>query len=190
MTTLLIGIAGRARSGKDTAAQHLVNHHGFQSYAFADPLRDGLMHILNLSPCDFEGDQKEQPLPWLGRSPRELMQSLGTEWGRNAVHPELWLLLAEQNLDLLTRTHDTAQGIVVSDIRFENEADFIRKRGGLVVHISRGNAPLVNSHVSEAGVQLHDLDVQIFNDDTVEEFLTDIDNLVSAFLHLRMHSGA
>jgi len=110
MKPLLFGLAGIARSGKDTAAQHLVTQHGFHSYAFADPLRDGLMHILNLSPCDFEGEQKEQVLPWLGRSPRYLMQTLGTEWGRDTVHPELWLLLAAQNLDLLARTHDTAPG--------------------------------------------------------------------------------
>ena len=58
MKPLLIGIAGVARSGKDTAAQHLVSHHGFQAYAFADPLRDGLMHILNLSPCDVAADRK------------------------------------------------------------------------------------------------------------------------------------
>ncbi|MFJ2527168.1 deoxynucleotide monophosphate kinase [Pseudomonas helmanticensis] len=170
MTPLLLGLAGLARSGKDTAAQHLVNHHGFESYAFADPLRDGLMHILNLSPCDFEGDQKEQPLPWLGRSPRQLMQSLGTEWGRNSVHPELWLLLAAQNLDLLARTHDHAKGFVVSDIRFENEADFIRKRGGIVIHLQRPKAKQVNSHISESGVEVQAKDIVITNDGSINDF--------------------
>ncbi|MGP6423894.1 deoxynucleotide monophosphate kinase family protein [Pseudomonas pharyngis] len=166
----MLGLAGLARSGKDTAAQHLVNHHGFQAYAFADPLRDGLMHILNLSPCDFEGPEKEQPLPWLGRSPRQLMQSLGTEWGRNSVHPELWLLLAAQNLDLLARTHDTAKGFVVSDIRFENEADFIRKRGGLVIHLRRPGATQVNSHVSERGIEVQANDIVITNNGSIDDF--------------------
>lgn len=177
MTTLLIGLAGRARSGKDTAAQHLVNNHGFQSYAFADPLRDGLMHILNLSPCDFEGEQKEKVLPWLGRSPRELMQSLGTEWGRDKVHPELWLLLAAQNLDLLARTHDTASGFVVSDLRFENEAQFIRNRGGIVIHLIRPSAPMVNAHVSEHGIRCLEQDMMLANYgslDTLRENLNSI----------------
>lgn len=169
MKPLLIGLAGLARSGKDTAAQHLVNHHGFQSYAFADPLRDGLMHILNLSPCDFEGDQKEQPLPWLGRSPRQLMQSLGTEWGRNSVHPELWLLLAAQNLDLLARTHDTAKGFVVSDIRFENEAAFIRERDGLVIHLQRPRAKQVRAHISENGVEIQAKDIVITNNGSIDD---------------------
>lgn len=169
MKPLLIGLAGLARSGKDTAAQHLVNHHGFQAYAFADPLRDGLMHILNLSPCDFEGDQKEQPLPWLGQSPRQLMQSLGTEWGRNNVHTELWLLLAAQNLDLLARTHDNAKGFVVSDIRFENEAEFIRKRGGLVIHVQRHGAQHVNAHASESGIEIRTRDVVITNNGSIDD---------------------
>ncbi|MFJ4193969.1 deoxynucleotide monophosphate kinase [Pseudomonas sp. NPDC089534] len=184
MTPLLIGLAGRARSGKDTAAQHLVNHHGFQSYAFADPLRDGLMHIFNLSPCDFEGDQKEQPLPWLGRSPRQLMQSLGTEWGRNCVHPDLWLLLAAQNLDLLARTHDTARGFVVSDLRFNNEADFIRDRGGVVIHLTRTGASRVNPHPSENGVEQAAGDLWLPNNGTVEELFANL-NAVVDILHTR-----
>lgn len=184
MTRLLIGLAGRARSGKDTAAQHLLNNHGFQSYAFADPLRDGLMHILNLSPCDFEGEQKEQALPWLGRSPRELMQSLGTEWGRNSVHPELWLLLAAQNLDLLARTHDTARGFVVSDVRFNNEADFIRKRGGVVLHMDRVVASPVKPHSSENGIQIALGDLRLKNDGSFDELFTNVNDIVDT-LHAR-----
>lgn len=184
MKPLLIGLAGVARSGKDTAAQHLVNHHGFQSYAFADPLRDGLMHILNLSPCDFEGEQKERVLPWLGRSPRYLMQTLGTEWGRDKVHPELWLLLASQNLDLMARTHDTARGFVVSDLRFENEASFIRQRGGIVIHIQRTAAEAVAPHRSEGGIRGTEGDWFLPNDGTIEALQINLNEIVHT-LHTR-----
>jgi hypothetical protein len=155
MKPLLIGLSGLARVGKDTAAQHLVNHRGFQSYAFADPLRDGLMHILNLSPCDFEGAQKE-----------------------------LWLLLAAQNLDLLARTHDTARGFVVSDIRFNNEADFIRKRGGVVVHMDRVAATPVNPHSSENGIRFALGDLRLTNDGPFDELFTNINHIVDT-LHTR-----
>ena len=99
MKKLLIGLAGLARTGKTTAAKHLVCTHNLQTYAFADPLREGLTTILNLSPRDFDDEHKEQPVGWLGHSARELMQSLGTEWGRDQIHPDLWVWLAEQNLD-------------------------------------------------------------------------------------------
>ncbi|AWY39440.1 deoxynucleotide monophosphate kinase [Pseudomonas putida] len=189
MNQLLIGLAGRARTGKTTAANHLVNVHGFQGYAFADPLRDGLMNILNLSPCDFDGARKEQPIEWLGRSPRELMQSLGTDWGRDQVHPDLWLLLAAQNLEFLGQTNDTATGFVISDLRFENEAEFVRKRGGMVIHFLRPDAVEVNPHLSEAGVGIQDCDLVLHNDGALEDLFGQLDEFFNA-LTARLESRA
>ncbi|WLH08632.1 deoxynucleotide monophosphate kinase [Pseudomonas lurida] len=182
MKPLLIGLTGRARSGKSTAAEHLVGTYLLEHYAFADPLRDGLMAIFNLDPTDFEGDRKEQPLAWLERSPRQLMQSMGTEWARNTVHPDVWVKLAEQNLDYMTKALGAVLGFVVSDVRFENEADLIRRRGGTIVHISRADAQAVNPHVSEAGVAGTKDDLLMFNNGTIEEFLRSLDEV---FLMIR-----
>lgn len=189
MRQILIGLAGRARTGKTTAANHLANVHGFQTYAFADPLRDGLMNILNLSPCDFDGDRKERPIEWLGRSPRELMQSLGTDWGRDQVHPDLWLLLAEQNLEFLGQTNENATGFVISDLRFENEAEFIRQRGGMVIHVLRPDAAEVNPHLSEAGVSIHDNDLVLHNDGALDDLFGQLDEFFTA-LTARAESAA
>lgn len=180
MNTLLIGLTGRARSGKSIAAEHLISTYWLEHYAFADPLRDGLMAIFNLDSKDFEGDQKERPLTWLGRSPRELMQSMGTEWARNTVHQDIWVKLAEQNLDYINRAMSEVIGFVVSDVRFENEADFIRKRGGTVIHISRKDTPSVNPHISEAGVAVRQDDLILRNNGTIEEFLCSLDEVYSA----------
>lgn len=182
MKPLLIGLTGRARSGKSTAAEHLVGTYLLEHYAFADPLRDGLMAIFNLDPTDFEGDRKEQPLAWLERSPRQLMQSMGTEWARNTVHPDVWVKLAEQNLDYMTKALGAVLGFVVSDVRFENEADLIRRRGGTIIHICRADAQAVNPHVSEAGVVGNKDDLLMFNNGTVEEFLRSLDEV---FLMIR-----
>ena len=182
MKPLLIGLTGRARSGKSTAAEHLVGTYMLEHYAFADPLRDGLMTMFNLDPTDFEGDRKEQPLAWLERSPRQLMQSMGTEWARNTVHPDVWVKLAEQNLDYMTKALGAVIGFVVSDVRFENEADLIRRRGGTIIHICRADAQAVNPHVSEAGVAGNKDDLLMFNNGTVEEFLRSLDEV---FLMIR-----
>lgn len=182
MKPILIGLTGRARSGKSTAAEHLVGTYMLEHYAFADPLRDGLMAIFNLDPSDFEGDRKEQPLAWLDRSPRQLMQSMGTEWARNTVHPDVWVKLAEQNLDYMTKALGAVLGFVVSDVRFENEAELIRRRGGTIVHISRADAQAVNPHVSEAGVAGNKDDLLMLNNGTVEEFLRSLDEV---FLMIR-----
>ena len=177
MKQLLIGITGPARSGKTTAAAHLANEHGFECYAFADPLRDGIMAIFNLSPEDLEGEKKELPIGWLGRSPRQLMQLLGTEWGRHMISADLWINLAEQNLDCLSAVFDTVPGFVISDVRFENEADFIRKRGGTIIHLSRADAVAVNPHISEDGVSRHPDDLTLTNDGDLREFLAALDKV-------------
>jgi len=180
MNQILIGLAGPARSGKTTAANHLAVEHGFECYAFADPLREGIMTIFNLSPEDLEGDAKEQPIAWLGRSPRQLMQLLGTEWGRHMISANLWIDLAEQNLDCLSAVFDSAPGFVISDVRFENEADFIRKRGGTVIHLIRPDAAEVNPHISEAGVSIGDHDLVLRNDSGMAELIGQIDEFYKA----------
>lgn len=186
---LLIGLAGRARTGKTTAAKHLANTHDLVTYAFADPLREGLMHVFNLSPCDFDDERKELTIDWLGRSPRELMQSMGTDWGRHQVHPELWLLLAEQNLEFLGQTNDNARGFVISDLRFENEADFVRKRGGIVIHLLRADAAEVNPHISETGIGIQDNDLVLHNDGAIEDLTGQLDEIFEA-LCARTNSAA
>lgn len=180
MKKLLIGLAGRARAGKTTAANYLASTHNLQTYAFADPLREGLTTILNLSPRDFDDEHKEQPIAWLGRSARELMQSMGTEWGRNQVHPELWLLLAKQNLGFLEQTNTAASGFVISDLRFENEAAFVREKGGLVIHLLRESVPDVNPHISETGIAIHDNDFVVHNDETIEQMTGQLDEIFNS----------
>lgn len=179
---LLIGLAGRARTGKTTAANHLANTYDLVTYALADPLREGLMNIFNLSPCDFDDERKELTIDWLGRSPRELMQSMGTDWGRHQVHPELWLLLAEKNLEFLGQTNDNARGFVISDLRFENEADFVRKRGGMVIHVLRPDATEVNPHASEAGISIQDNDLVLHNDGAIEDLFGQLDEIFEALV--------
>jgi hypothetical protein len=178
MSQLLIGLTGPARTGKSTTAHHLLLEHGFECYAFADPLRDALMAIFQLSPEAFEGAAKEEPIAWLGRSPRQLMQLLGTEWGRHMISANLWVDLAEQHLDALANASWPAPDFVISDLRFENEADFVRKRGGVVVHLQRFDAPKVNPHLSEAGVSLHKDDLVLVNDGDLPSLQRQIEELI------------
>lgn len=150
----LIGLTGPAGSGKDTVARLLCEQHGFVQIAFADPLRAMLKAGLGLTDEELHRrDLKEAPLEWLGKSPRQLLQTLGTEWGRRQVHPHLWLELAARRIAQIKASSPCLHiaGIVVSDVRFDNEADFIRAQGGQVWHLHRDVAP-VAEHASESGV--------------------------------------
>lgn len=153
----LIGLAGAAGTGKDTAADHLEAAHGFARWAFAEPMRTMLEALLVECGQDhaylFEPALKELPVPGLGVSYRHMAQTLGTEWGRQLLGEDFWLRAA----GLCTGLSSTDPGqnapvhdrIVFSDVRFPNEAAWLRARGGVVVRIERPGAPGVRTHVSE-----------------------------------------
>lgn len=170
----LIGLVGKARVGKDTVAEHLHSHHCLNRYAFADPMKTMLGSVFG---DRFYGGDRESPIDWLGKSPRQLMQTLGTEWGRNCVHPELWTLLAEQEW-LLTKARGHAIGLVISDVRFHNEADMILRNGGSLVHVVRDTAEAVNAHASEQFTWDDYPMLTLINDGTIAELHTQVDRVM------------
>ena len=154
---LLIGLTGQAGSGKDTAAEHLVKQHQFARWAFAEPLRTMLEALLVECGLDyahlFEPQLKEQPIPGLGHSYRQLAQTLGTEWGRVQLADDFWLRCAGLCTGLSSPNPAEQQPIhdriVFSDVRFPNEAAWLRERGGVIVRIERPSVTPVRAHVSE-----------------------------------------
>ncbi|MHA6478933.1 deoxynucleotide monophosphate kinase family protein [Stutzerimonas sp. KH-1] len=183
MKQLIIGLHGLARTGKDTAARYLAAHYALLSYAFAEPLKAAIMQMFNLTAEHIEGALKEEPLPGIGKSPRQLMQLLGTDWGRDMVHRELWLLLAEQNLNHMASLHqDPITGFILRDVRFENEADWVRSKGGVIVHIHRPEAQAVASHASESGIGVHDNDFVIHNDEDLPHLYKQLDRLMGVLI--------
>lgn len=142
----VIGLAGLARSGKSTAAAHLVSHHGYVRVRFADPLK-AMMRAIGLGHAEVDGDLKETPCAILmGATPRRAMQTLGTDWARDCIHPDFWISLWQRSAcDIL----DHGGKVVVDDVRFQNEVDMIKRVGGTVVRVDRAGLERSSSHVSE-----------------------------------------
>lgn len=160
----VIGIHGLARTGKDTVANFILAHRGGYLYSFADPIRAMLMPIgIDMNDPYWQA-RKEEVIPALGVSPRRMMQTLGTEWGRELINPDLWLILAKQRL------LNYGAGMVIADVRFENEAAWVRNQGGRVIHVIRKLAVPVAAHVSEAGVvaDLEKGDVILHNEGSLQ----------------------
>lgn len=170
----LIGITGKARSGKDTLANFIVASMGGYRYSFADPIRAMLHAGFGINMQDpYWLARKEDVIPALGKSPRQLMQTLGTEWGHNHVCRRVWLILANQVL--LNR----GPGMVLADVRFDMEAEWVRSLGGLVIHLERVGVSEVNPHVTEAGVGFHPDDVRMTNNGTLEELQIKVRELLA-----------
>lgn len=169
----LVGLVGRARVGKDTAAAFLEDRHLLQQFAFANPVKEMLTSVFG--DLFYDGD-REAPIEWLGKSPRQLMQTLGTEWGRQCVHPDLWVLLAHQ--EWLACQRNLSKGMVVSDVRFDNEARWIKDQGGILIEIRRKAATQVAPHVSEAGCTVP-ADHVIRNYGTIDDLYAALDEVMN-----------
>ncbi|WP_372407242.1 hypothetical protein [Streptomyces luteireticuli] len=166
--THIIGLAGAARSGKDTAALALVET-GWQRKAFADAVREflyGMNPWLPEDPIDgsyllaeevdrygWEQVKKDHPVV------REYLQRCGTEAGRRVLGEDVWV-------NALVRDYETwDQPTVITDVRFPNEAEAIKQRGGLVVQIVRPGQALIDrsDHISENALADWEFDATILN---------------------------
>ena len=161
----LIGLTGPAGAGKDLVASMIPGAHRI---AFADPLYAGLAAMLDIPEGLLRArSTKEAPLVDFGRSPRELLQTLGTEWGRKLVTPDIWLRVAFWRWEkALAAGHSV---IVVPDVRFQNEARLIHDQGGEVWLVHRPDVAPVADHQSEAGLPLRSIDRLVSNAGTVDE---------------------
>lgn len=171
----IVGFTGRKRSGKDTAAAVYVQA-GYTRLSFASPLKNMIAALLQYQGVPssiimdmIEGNAKEVPTPFLGgRSPRHCMQTLGTEWGRDLIKTNLWA-------DVLINTARHFPLVVVSDVRFPNEVETIRKAGGVVYRINRPGLVANDHHSSEVQIDELDVDGELTNSAaSAEEFQLEV----------------
>lgn len=167
----LIGIAGRKGAGKDTFAEPLLieNEGIFNLVKFADPLKNMLRSLLRDAGFDaptiermVAGDLKEVPVGILGgKTPRYAMQTLGTEW-RNMMTEHLWLNITLVRLTTMARLG--AKGVIITDVRFPHEANFVNHYGGKVFRIvGSGQMNEFSDHPSENLADWLKVDGEIFN---------------------------
>ncbi len=152
----VIALTGLAGSGKSTASKYLVEKNGYQLVKFAGPLKD-MLRAIGLSESQIEGELKEEPCAWLqGATPRHAMQTLGTQWGRVCIGPSFWIELWVRRVNLIIAAGGC---VVVDDCRFPNEADEVRKLGGVVWQLV-GRGGIAGGHESEAGCGVPDMEIR------------------------------
>jgi len=171
---------GKKGSGKTFLATSVIelNRHQFvEKLSFADPLRDMLSQI-GFNELHFNGELKNTDLPEFGnKSYRQIMQTLGTDWGRNMIDPDIWINCMNNRFNNISKD----VWLVVDDVRFENEYDFLKEKGFSIIKvISTTDDYKEDKHISE---QLNvEADYQLYNTfdnvviDNLTNILEDIDN--------------
>jgi hypothetical protein len=141
----IIGLVGFIGSGKGTVGELLVEK-GYHKDSFAAPLKDAISIMFGWPRDLLEGDTevsrkwREEPDKFWSDSfgkpftPRLALQLMGTEAGRDVFHPDIWVL------SLLNRSG--GKNVVVTDVRFRNEINYIQKNGGTVIRVRRGLEPI------------------------------------------------
>jgi hypothetical protein len=205
---MIIGICGFIGSGKDTAADYLVNFHGFRRESFASSLKDAVANVFGWDRQMLEGRTtesrawREQPDEWwstrLGRdiTPRWVLQYWGTEVIRDGFHDDMWIASLENKI----RT--SRDNIVITDCRFPNEIRAIRAQGGKIIWVQRGALPewynialeenlkqseeakwkliQLKIHASETSWVGTEFDSEINNNGTIDELFAQLKSLVQS----------
>lgn len=160
----IVAFTGPAGCGKSTAAKALPDVH---RYSFAGPLKAMLEVVGVPHDCLYDQGKKERPLDLLGgKTPRKVLQMLGTDFFRKQIREDFWIRVAEARLTELL----TAGPVLVDDCRFDNEAALIRRLGGAVIQIERPGIAH-GTHASEQGIDPRLVDRVVRNEGTEEQFI-------------------
>ena len=171
---LLIGLVGRKRSGKDTLASFVQDvYPEFTIMSFADPLKQACMHAYHLTDDQLE-ETKDIVDPRWGMSPRDMMKSIGTKYFREE-DPDQWT----KNLGFRM---SGMEHVIVSDVRFQNEALFLKENGGVLVHISRDLESNYDDHVSEKTTDEIVCEYSIRNEGSLEALMDKSIELMSTIM--------
>jgi hypothetical protein len=168
---MLIAMTGKKRSGKDTVASMIKADYGCEPVAFAGPLK-GMIKFLLLAAgmTEEQADaringteaEKEEPLPVLQhKSARFAMQKLGTEW-RNFLGKDLWT-------DIIKSKVQNTDRVVLTDMRFLHEADFVDIYEGSKVRVVRPGTNTGDTHPSETEMDKIVPDYTIYNHGSLEQ---------------------
>lgn len=172
----IIGLSGYAQSGKDTVANILVREYGYERIAFADPIKD-LLYKINphvgggtflKSTVDTIGWERAKKNPEV----RIMLQSLGVG-ARELFGENFWI-------DLALAKAKQEHRVVITDVRFKNEAQMITIAGGQLWRVHRPHTGPVNDHISESELDDHPFDYRIYNN-------SGLDGLDSAVRHALIH---
>lgn len=173
---------GSARVGKDEIGRYLENvKQTHLTESFAKPIYDvahsafGIPRKILDNPTHYEKEEKIYE-PW-GMTLRQILQTVGTHLFRDNLDQDFWIKSLKARME---NSYNPSGCWVVTDVRKDNEADFIRQAGGTIIHIHRKfeECAKVNDHDTELPVPEHDSDLHLYNYDGIVELHEAVERLI------------
>jgi len=127
----VVGFCGKKRSGKDTAGDALASL-GYHPIAFADPIKDTCQIVFEFDDEQIYGSKKEEVDLFWEFSPRWAMQRIGTELFRDGIDEDVWVKSLLARVDASDKKR-----FAVTDVRFPNEVEHLKRAGADIVYIRR-----------------------------------------------------
>jgi energy-coupling factor transporter ATP-binding protein EcfA2 len=146
----LVALTGAKTVGKTTIAKAVAAlSDDVHILSFATPIRK-MLSALGVSQHNLNVE-KEAVVDGLNQSARQMLCSLGTDWGRNMVHPNIWLWAMDQQIAEIYRNAKNKSHVVIiiDDCRFANEAAWVAKKGGQIVELYRDGIRYTHEHITE-----------------------------------------
>lgn len=185
---MILGIAGKAQSGKDTVAEYIVKKYKFVKYSFADPIKEGCKKFFGFTDEQCWGKLKDVTDPHWQVTPRKILQIMGTEVFQYFMPhkvPELKTVGRYFWVHLFIKWYkeNEDKNVIIPDVRFLHEIESIRRLEGKVVRVSRSNIPSVGKHASEMELDNYkSYDTIIVNNGTITELNKEITRKMAKWL--------
>lgn len=202
MPPLVIGLLGKKQSGKDSFADMILGLYNTNGnpdktavkYSLATPIKEVCRYLFYLTDSQLQdGHIKELPdIRWGGRSPRQLMQWLGTDVFRNQFDDEFWIRHAHHTI-----LHGWASQhpiVIIPDVRFHNEAAFVRTfTKHLLLRIDRPSSAHIeaipDTHSSEIEMDTVPsswIQTTVVNDGSLDQYQEKIRHVYHTFILPRL----
>jgi hypothetical protein len=188
----IVGIHGRSGSGKDTIANYIREKYKYEKAGFADPLKWVCAELFLENPAEFFSEEgKREVMPFWGITRRAALQFVGTELVREHLGTmqglkgggyNHWIRCMEKRIQ-----EDAISHLVINDLRFQNEADWVYNNDGVLLVVKRPDAPKLESgipaHSSEASISTQPEKTWLIdNSSTIENLYTQIDKFMNSML--------
>lgn len=172
---IVIGITGKAGTGKDTVAEFIKNNERkTEIVSFAEKLKVVASIITGLDPSYFDSDNpdREKIHPKFNKSPRTILKLLGTDCVRNIIHEDVWLNHVKEKYCHIKNKYPKQKFFVITDVRFNNEAAWVNSIGGTILQLERDvpkRRQTDANHPTEHGIDSKYITRTIFNKETLEQ---------------------